>query len=280
MKSALRGPMNLGVKGKPSKRRIVTHRTMPPLATNTPHQQASTAPPKIVDLQNVQLSYDGHLNILHGASMVLREGDFRFLTGASGAGKTTLLKLIYLAHQATAGQVHLFGQNVSTLPAQALPTLRRRIGVVFQEFRLLDHLTAFENVALPMRVMGLKETAYRNDVIDLLKWVGLSHRMDACPPALSGGEKQRVALARAIVSKPDLILADEPTGNVDPDMGAKIMQLLLELNKLGTAVIVATHDFSIVKRLQMKILRLKDGQVTLHQPLSDIAADAAGRPKQ
>lgn len=238
---------------------------------------AGAQPPKIVDLQNVQLTYDGDAQVLRNANMVMREGDFRFLTGASGAGKTSLLKLIYLAHQATSGRVALFGQDIGALPPDHLPTLRRRIGVVFQEFRLLDHLTAFENVALPMRVMGHKEGAYRNDVIDLLKWVGLSHRIDARPPALSGGEKQRVALARAIVSKPDLILADEPTGNVDPEMGAKIMQLLIELNKLGTAVIVATHDLGLVRALKQKILRLKDGEVTLHQPLADIV-DSAERP--
>ncbi|MEM9988080.1 MAG: cell division ATP-binding protein FtsE [Pseudomonadota bacterium] len=228
-------------------------------------------PPKIVDFENVRLTYDGSRAVLTDANLVLREGDFRFLTGASGAGKTTLLKLVYLAHRATSGRVSVFGQDVGLLPTEELPTLRRRIGVVFQEFRLLDHLTAFENVALPMRVMGVKETEYRTDVIELLSWVGLAHRMTAKPAILSGGEKQRVALARALVSKPDLILADEPTGNVDPEMGAKIMQLLLELNRMGTAVIVATHDLGLVKRIPKKILRLKNGEVTLHQPLADIA---------
>ncbi|WP_410795975.1 cell division ATP-binding protein FtsE [Parvularcula sp. LCG005] len=226
----------------------------------------------MVQLNDVRLSYDGDWDVLRAANLTLREGDFRFLTGASGAGKTTLLKLIYMAHRPTAGRVTVFGEDVGALPASMLPTLRRRIGVVFQEFRLLDHLTAFENVALPMRVLGVREPAYRNDVIDLLKWVGLSHRINARPPQLSGGEKQRVALARALVSKPDLILADEPTGNVDPEMGAKIMQLLIELNRLGTAVIVATHDLALVRRLPMKILRLKEGQVTLHQPLGEIAS--------
>lgn len=229
---------------------------------------------RIVELENVRLSYDGSKDVLAGANLVLREGDFRFLTGASGAGKTTLLKLIYLAHRANGGRVRVFGQDLATARPQDLPVLRRRIGVVFQEFRLLDHLTAFENVALPMRVQGVKEMAYRSDVIELLSWVGLAHRIEARPPQLSGGEKQRVALARALVSKPDLILADEPTGNVDPDMGAKIMQLLIELNRLGTAVVVATHDLGLVKRLPMKILRLKSGHVTLHQPLGEIAGAA------
>lgn len=229
----------------------------------------------IVSMQNVHLSYDGSYDVLRDTSMTLHEGDFRFLTGASGAGKTTLLKLIYMAHRPSRGQVMVFGRDVGAVPDAALPRLRRRVGVVFQEFRLLDHLSAFENVALPMRVMGVKQNAYRNDVIDLLKWVDLAHRMDATPPMLSGGEKQRVALARAVVSKPDVILADEPTGNLDPDMGQKIMSLLLQLNRMGTAVVVATHDMGMVRRIPEKILRLKDGRVTLHQPLSQtLAAEA------
>lgn len=230
----------------------------------------------IVRLDDVHLTYDGAREVLSGATMGLRAGDFRFLTGPSGAGKTSLLKLIYAAHFATSGRVEVFGQNLAHTPTDALPALRRRIGVVFQEFRLLDHLTAFENVALPMRVQGLSSSVYRDDVIELLTWVGLGHRIDAPPTVLSGGEKQRVALARALVSKPDLILADEPTGNVDPVMGEKIMRLLLELNRLGTAVIVATHDLSLVRGLKQPILRLKDGRVTLHGPLpAEMTGEAA-----
>ncbi|MBB4658591.1 cell division ATP-binding protein FtsE [Parvularcula dongshanensis] len=239
--------------------------------------QAAPGRDVIVRLEDVGLTYDGTREVLRGASLTLREGDFRFLTGPSGAGKTTLLKLIYLAHKPTTGQVRVFGEDVATLPPGAMPGLRRRIGVVFQEFRLLDHLTAFENVALPMRVAGVNHQGYAGDVIDLLSWVGLSHRIDAKPPVLSGGEKQRVALARALVSKPDLILADEPTGNVDPVMGEKIMRLLIELNRLGTAVIVATHDLGLVRRLGKNILRLKDGRVTLHGPLPE-KTDGEERP--
>ncbi len=143
-----------------------------------------------------------------------------------------------------------------------MPALRRRIGVVFQEFRLLDHLTAYENVALPMKVAGVNQNQYREDVSELLNWVGLGDRMDAKPPTLSGGEKQRVALARALVSKPDLILADEPTGNVDPAMGERIMKLFVELNKLGAAVIVATHDLHLVQSIGKPVLRIADGKVT------------------
>ena len=226
----------------------------------------------LVRFEDVHLTYDDEREVLRGANLSLREGDFRFLTGASGAGKTTLLKLIYLALTPSSGSVKVFGEETSALTRATAPALRRRIGVVFQEFRLLPHLTAFENVALPMRVAGVNPQSYGADVTDLLSWVGLSHRMDAKPPVLSGGEKQRVALARALVAKPDLILADEPTGNVDPQMAEKIMRLLLELNRLGTAVVVATHDYGLVKRLGRNILRLKDGRVTLHAPLAQDAS--------
>lgn len=237
---------------------------------------ASTeAPQKIVEMRDVALTYDGTTEVLRHADMVMREGDFRFLTGPSGAGKTTLLKLIYMALKPSSGSVRIFGEDVSELAPDRRPELRRRLGVVFQENRLLDHLTAYENVALPMRVMGFKDQDYRGDVMELLSWVGLGDHILSKPAILSGGQKQRVALARALVSKPDLILADEPTGNVDPEMGAKIMQLLLELNRLGTAVIVATHDFHIVRRIPMKILRLKDGHLTLHQPLAELTEQQA-----
>lgn len=234
-------------------------------------------PATIADLSNVHLSYDGERDILTGASMTLRGGDFRFLTGTSGSGKTTLLKLLYMAHRPTSGKVTLFDHDIGALEAAQLPTLRRRVGVVFQEFRLLDHLSAFDNVALPLRVMGDKDVNYRDDVMDLLKWVGLEHRAAAIPPMLSGGEKQRVALARAVVSKPDLILADEPTGNVDPEMGGRIMTLLQTLNKMGTAVVVATHDMGLVRQIPARILRIKDGQLTLHEPLEQSLSKAKQR---
>ncbi|MBI1366178.1 MAG: cell division ATP-binding protein FtsE [Alphaproteobacteria bacterium] len=220
----------------------------------------------IVGLDNVGLSYDGEPEILHDLSFALGEGEFRFLTGPSGAGKTSLLKLIYLAHRPTRGRIVLFGEDVTAAPREALPALRRRIGVVFQEFRLLDHLTAYENVALPMKVAGINQSEYREDVRELLNWVGLGDRIDARPPSLSGGEKQRVALARALVSKPDLILADEPTGNVDPAMGEKIMKLFIELNKLGAAVIVATHDISLIEALGKPTISLQNGRLVNGAP--------------
>ena len=215
----------------------------------------------IVEFDKVGLAYEGEREVLKDLSFSLGEGEFRFLTGPSGAGKTSLLKLIFLGHKPTSGRLSLFGEDVTQADRDALPALRRRIGVVFQEFRLLDHLTAFDNVALPLRVAGVNQTHYREDVRELLNWVGLGHRIDAKPQTLSGGEKQRVALARALVSKPDLILADEPTGNVDPVMGEKIMKLFVELNKLGAAVIVATHDLHLVEALGKPALRIADGQL-------------------
>ncbi|MEX0645246.1 MAG: cell division ATP-binding protein FtsE [Parvularculaceae bacterium] len=215
----------------------------------------------IVGFDSVGLTYDGEHEILRDLSFSLEEGEFRFLTGPSGAGKTSLLKLIYLGHRPTRGRITLFGEDATAAPREALPALRRRIGVVFQEFRLLDHLTAYENVALPMKVAGINQNQYREDVRELLNWVGLGDRIDARPPSLSGGEKQRVALARALVSKPDLILADEPTGNVDPAMGEKIMKLFIELNKLGAAVIVATHDIPLIQALGKPTISLLSGRL-------------------
>lgn len=216
----------------------------------------------MIKFENAGLAYDDGPETLTDISFELDEGEFRFLTGPSGAGKTSLLKMIYLALRPTRGRFLLFGEDAVNAPRDALPALRRRIGVVFQEFRLLDHLTAFENAALPMKVAGVNQNHYREDVSELLNWVGLGDRMDAKPATLSGGEKQRVALARALVSKPDLILADEPTGNVDPIMAERIMKLFVELNKLGAAVIVATHDLHLVQSLNKPVMRISDGRLS------------------
>ena len=216
----------------------------------------------MIKFENVGLAYEDAPETLSGVNFTLGEGEFRFLTGPSGAGKTSLLKMIYLALRPTSGKFTLFGQDATAAPRNALPAMRRRIGVVFQEFRLLDHLTAFDNVALPMKVAGINQNQYREDVSELLNWVGLGDRINALPETLSGGEKQRVALARALVSKPDIILADEPTGNVDPEMAERIMKLFVELNKLGAAVIVATHDLHLVQSLGKPVVRIADGRVS------------------
>ncbi len=213
-----------------------------------------------VRLENVSVSYGGDVEVLSGVNLNLRPGSFSFLTGASGAGKTTVLKLMYAALTPTNGRAILFGRNTAALDRDALAQTRRRIGIVFQEFRLLEHLSAYENVALPLRVTGQKEKDYKRDVIELLRWVGLGERMDARPSTLSGGEQQRVAIARALVHKPDLLIADEPTGNVDPEMSERLMRLFAELNRrLGTTVVVATHDLGLIHKFEADVLRLQHG---------------------
>ncbi len=213
-----------------------------------------------VRLEAVALSYGASEDILSGIDLVLKPGSFSFLTGASGAGKTSLLRLLYLAQPPSRGEVSLFGRPTSRLKRDELSALRRRVGVVFQEFRLLGHLTAYENVALPLRVMGKRDSQYRADVEELLAWVGLGERMHARPATLSGGEQQRVAIARAVVTQPDLLIADEPTGNIDPEMGARLMRLFLELNKrLRTTVIIATHDLALVRQIEAPVYRLANG---------------------
>ena len=223
-----------------------------------------------VEFNAVSLRYDTADEVLSDVNIRLRPGSFTFLTGASGAGKSSLLKLIYLAHAPTRGEVRLFGQSTSTLKRRQLSALRRRIGVVFQDFRLLEHLTSFENVALPLRVLGQKPEQYRDEVADLLRWVGLGERMHALPQSLSGGEQQRLSIARALINKPNLLVADEPTGNVDPEMGKRIFRLFVELNRrLNTTVIIATHDLGLIREFEAPVLRLQHGLIVQdveHQP--------------
>jgi cell division transport system ATP-binding protein len=214
-----------------------------------------------VRFEQAGLRYRDGPEILSDLDFSLPKGSFHFLTGPSGAGKTSLLRLIYLARRPTRGAVYLFGADTSTLPRNEAPHIRRRIGVVFQEFRLLDHLTVFENVALPLRVSGQKRRDYEEDVAELLAWVGLGGHTDALPSTLSGGEQQRAAIARAVVGKPDLLIADEPTGNVDPDMGRRLMRLFVELNRLGATVIIATHDLNLVRSFNAPILTLNEGRL-------------------
>ena len=229
-------------------------------------------PAAALRFDGVSLSYGADVDVLDSVDFELPAQSFTLLTGPSGAGKTTLLKLAYLALRPTHGRVNLLGVDTSALNRSGLAKIRRRIGVVFQEFRLLDHLTAFENVALPLRVLGQNDRHYRDDVAELLRWVGLGDRMNARPPTLSGGEKQRVAIARAIVGKPDLLIADEPTGNVDPDMGERLLRLFQELNKrLGTTVLIATHDMDMVRNSGGDLLRLADGSLMRQ------TANASGR---
>ena len=211
------------------------------------------------------MRYGRDPEVLQDISFELPRGSFHFLTGPSGSGKSTLLKLIYLAERASRGRIALFGQDLALLKRKDRPLMRRRIGVVFQEFRLLDHLSAFDNAALGPRIAGKKPAGYRADIADLLAWVGLGDRMHAMPPALSGGEKQRLAIARAVINRPDILLADEPTGTVDEAMGLRILRLFMELNRVGTTVLIASHDTELVTRSGKPVLHLEDGRLAPYE---------------
>ncbi len=216
----------------------------------------------IVRFENVGLRYGTGAETLSDLSFSLRAGGFYFLTGPSGAGKTSLLKLLYLALRPSRGLIQLFGEDVVTMPRGRLPGFRRRIGVVFQDFRLVPHLSAYDNVALPLRVAGVEERDLETPVREMLAWVGLADRASARPATLSGGEQQRVAIARAVIGRPELLVADEPTGNVDPDMAKRLLHLFDSLNKLGTTVLVATHDLHLLTRVsRAEMLRLDRGQI-------------------
>jgi cell division transport system ATP-binding protein len=218
-----------------------------------------------VQFESVGVRYGTGPEILRDLTFAVAPRSFQFLTGPSGAGKTTLLRLILLSVKPTRGLVSLFGQDVSDISSEALTALRRRMGVVFQDFRLLDHLTTYENVALPLRVQGRDEARYRAEVVELLRWVGLGERMHVLPPVLSGGEKQRAAIARALIGRPELLLADEPTGNVDPHLARRLLRLFIELNRLGTSVLIATHDFGLMDQIDARRLVLGDGQLHIDE---------------
>ncbi len=217
----------------------------------------------MIRLQNVNLKYDSGIDVLQDVNFHLQPGSFHFLTGASGSGKTTLLRLMFLSLNPAHGSFQLFGKEAGHVTPTARAKLRRRIGIVFQDFRLLDHLTTWENVALPLRVVDRRIDDYREDVTDLLQWVGLGDRMYAYPPVLSGGEKQRAAIARAVIAKPELLLADEPTGNVDPQMARRLLRLFIELNRLGTSVVIATHDQQLMEQFKVPRLQLEHGHVQI-----------------
>ena len=238
--------------------------------TASPHSD----PEPVVRFDNVGMRYGRGPEILRDLSFDLPRGSFQFLTGPSGAGKTSLLKLIYLAAKPSRGLISCFGRDVATLPRDELPDLRRRIGVVFQEFRLLNHLSVFDNVSLPLRVAGKKRSEYAEDVAELLAWVGLGDKMSALPPTLSGGEQQRVAIARAVVGQPEILIADEPTGNVDPEMGMRLLRLFAELNKLGTTIVIATHDLQLVRMMDAPVMTLANGHLHIRPPRSQRQREA------
>ncbi len=216
----------------------------------------------MVRFQNVGMRYGLGPEVLRDVSFHLAPGSFHFLSGASGAGKSSLLKLIYLACRPSRGLIRLFDHDITTLPRRALPALRRRIGVVFQDFRLLDHLSVLDNVALPLRVAGVGGAEVRQHARELLEWVGLEDCIEAFPATLSGGQKQRVAIARAVMGRPQLLVADEPTGNVDDTIAMRLLRLFEELNRLGTTVLIATHNESLIRRAAHPRLHLSGGELT------------------
>lgn len=218
----------------------------------------------MIRLDQVTVDYPSRPGILNNLSLHVPAGAFRFVTGPSGAGKSTLLKLLFMGLQPSQGKLEIFGRNVMALSRDQRAIVRSRMGVVFQDFRLIEHMTVYDNVALPLRVTGKDIGGERDYVRELLHWVGLGEHAKAFPAELSGGQKQRVAIARAVINRPTLLLADEPTGNVDDGIGLKLIRLFEELNKLGTTVVVATHSEAILDRFPYPEFRLHQGQVQLH----------------
>ena len=219
-------------------------------------------PPETAGLTGVTFGYADAPSVLRDVNLTLERGSFHFLTGPSGSGKSTLIRLLTLAARPVEGQVRLFGRDVTEVGRAQIPALRRRIGAVFQDFRLLDHVSAFENVALPLRVAGVREADYAGDVQEMLAWVGLADRASALPAALSGGEKQRLAIARAVIARPELIVADEPTGSVDPVMGERLMKLFQAMNRMGVTVLIATHDEPLTRLAGARRWKLAEGRLS------------------
>jgi cell division transport system ATP-binding protein len=242
-----------------------------------PSAAARKARQTLVRFENVGMRYGAGREVLRDITMELAPGGFYFLSGLSGAGKSSLLKLIYLAERPSRGLITLFGKDLATTPRRELPALRRRIGVVFQDFRLVPHLSALDNVALPLRVAEHRDDRIRENVAELLRWVGLADELDAKPATLSGGQQQRVAIARAVISKPSLLLADEPTGNVDDRIASRLLRLFEELNRQGTTIVVATHNESLIARFVHTRFHLENGELTVITPRSDAVPAAVDR---
>ena len=220
----------------------------------------------MIELEKVAYTYGGG-ELLSGLTLTLAPGSFHFLTGPSGAGKSTFLKLCYAELLATAGRVKLFEQDARQMGRDDIARLRRRIGVVHQDCQFLDHISVAENVALPLTVAGRDASAEERNLLDLLEWVGMKGQLEALPPSLSGGERQRVALARAVIMDPEIIIADEPTGNVDWEMSLRLLTLLVELNRMGKTVLIATHDLNLIRQVKAdvaaRVLRIRNRDIQL-----------------
>ena len=230
----------------------------------------------MIRFEDVVISYGEGPEVLSGVTCHLQPGSFHFITGPSGAGKSSLLRLMYLANVPSGGRMYLFGQPVENIERKVRAELRRKIGVVFQDFRLLPHMTAAENVALPLRIAGRPEDKIKQHVAELLAWVGLADHCDDLPATLSGGQQQRIAIARAVITRPSLLLADEPTGNVDDRIAVRLLYLFEELNKMGTTVVIATHSEALIERFSHPVIRLTDKAIYLETPGGAVTQDAPG----
>lgn len=227
----------------------------------------SYADEPVVDMQNVSIRYGQDPEVLSDIKLSLDKGSFHFLTGKSGAGKTSLLSMMYLAQKPSRGTVTVFGTNIGFANRDTMALMRRRIGVVFQDFRLLEHMTAYDNVAVPLRVRGMNESEIAKRVKELLHWVELDKSVNKICSTLSGGEKQRVAIARAVINRPEILLADEPTGNVDDDIAVKLMKLFVELNRLGTTVVIATHSQELISKYNYPRIHLENHSLKIFPAL-------------
>lgn len=230
----------------------------------------------MIKFEHVGLRYGIGPEVLSDINFTLEPGSFHFLTGPSGAGKTSLMTLMYLGRKPTRGLVTMFGQNVNGMSRAQLCALRQKIGVVFQEFRLLPHLSTFDNVALPLRISGRPESEIKSNVNELLEWVGLGDYKNVLPPTLSGGQQQRVAIARAVIARPKLLLADEPTGNLDDNIGFRLMHLFEQLNNMGTTIVIATHNQTIMDRFGHSRLVLDAGRLHVHEPTNWVQKNIEG----
>jgi len=220
----------------------------------------------LIKFEHVGLRYGIGPEILSDINFKLEPGSFHFLSGPSGAGKTSLMSLLYLGRRPTRGLVTMFGQDIGQLSRWQMASLRQRIGVVFQDFRLLNHMSAFDNVALPLRISGKSEKEIQNNVSELLEWVGLGEHKHVLPNTMSGGQQQRVAIARAVITRPRLLLADEPTGNLDDEIGFRLMNLFEQLNRMATTVVIATHNLAIIEKFGHPRMILDDGSLLIEEP--------------